>query len=194
MQSAYPIGYCRNMKEFMFYQTYLEEQGLLKLEKGGNSSCLTTAGWQYINGDTDRENADQCFVAMWFDKSMNSAFEQGMQPLEETIGYRVVRIDSTHFNDKICHRIMAEIRRSKFLIVDVTGDRNAVFFEAGYAMGLGIPIIWCCRADRIGDDANVDTRQYNHILWDNPEDLLSKLKDRIAATIGPLEYDRPCNS
>ncbi|MDP8228612.1 MAG: hypothetical protein P9M15_04080, partial [Candidatus Electryoneaceae bacterium] len=90
-------------------------------------------------------------------------------------------------NEKICDRIIAAIRRSGLLIIDVTGSRPAVFFEAGFAMGLGIPVIWTCKSGEEDDiNDNFDTRQYNHIIWDDAEDLKEKLKNRILATIENL--------
>jgi hypothetical protein len=43
--------------------------------------------------------------------------------------------------------MISQIRRSKFLIADFTGHRGGVYFEAGYAMGLGLPVFWTCRRD-----------------------------------------------
>ena len=57
-----------------------------------------------------------------------------------------------------------------------------MYFEAGFAMGLGRPVIWTCRKDDI-DNAHFDTRQYNHIVWENEKELYEKLKNRIEATI-----------
>ncbi len=49
-------------------------------------------------------------------------------------------------------------------------------------MGLGIPLIWTCHEDHIGE-AHFDTRQYNHIVWSTPEDLRERLTARIEATV-----------
>ncbi|MBZ0167218.1 MAG: nucleoside 2-deoxyribosyltransferase, partial [Candidatus Omnitrophica bacterium] len=57
-----------------------------------------------------------------------------------------------------------------------------VYFEAGFAYGLGIPVIWCCREDNI-KKLHFDTRQYNHLLWSNAKELKNKLISRIKATI-----------
>ena len=42
---------------------------------------------------------------------------------------------------------MHQIRKSKFLIADFTGQRGGVYYEAGFAYGLGLPVIWTCRKD-----------------------------------------------
>jgi len=73
-------------------------------------------------------------------------------------------------------------RRSGFLIADVTGHRQRVYFEAGFAMGLGLSVIWTCKENEIAQ-AHFDTRQFNHVLWTTPAELQDRLKLRIRATI-----------
>lgn len=62
-------------------------------------------------------------------------------------------------------------------------QRPGVYFEAGYALGLGIPVFWCVRSD---DLANVhfDTRQYNHIVWENERQLAEQLYLYVSAIVG----------
>jgi nucleoside 2-deoxyribosyltransferase len=69
------------------------------------------------------------------------------------------------------------------VIADVTFASTGVYFEAGYALGLGRPVIWTCRSDRKAQDMHFDTRQYNHILWETPAHLLDELYYRVVATI-----------
>ncbi len=100
----------------------------------------------------------------------------------ESTGFTPIRIDLVQHNDKIDDRIVAEIRRSGILVADFTGNRGGVYFEAGFAMGLRIPVIWTCMEDNL-NQVHFDTRQYNFIVWSNAEDLKEKLEARIAATI-----------
>ena len=121
---------------------------------------------------------------MWFDPQVQDAWkaiEQGIH----TAGYQPLRIDQRQHNNKIDDEIVAAIRGSRFVVSDFTGHRGGVYFEAGFAMGLGIPVIWLCRKDEL-DKAHFDTRQYNFIVWEQaglPE-LTKALKNRIEATIG----------
>jgi nucleoside 2-deoxyribosyltransferase len=78
--------------------------------------------------------------------------------------------------------IVAEIKRSGLLVADFTAHRQSVYYEAGFAHGYGIPVIWTCRADHIRA-AHFDTRQYNHIVWDTPATLRARLTSRIEATM-----------
>ena len=184
----YPKFYCRNDPELRFHVKTLGERGLVT-DVGGRASgtlgaTLTADGWRHVEemGRPSTESK-QAFVAMWFDVQLDSAYTEGIAGLEQDTGFKPLRIDMKQFNEKICDRIIAEIRRSRFLIADVTGHRQGVYFEAGFAMGLGLPDIWTCRKDQI-NECHFDTRQYNHITWETPEELREKLKDRILATIG----------
>jgi NADPH:quinone reductase-like Zn-dependent oxidoreductase len=62
--------------------------------------------------------------------------------------------------------------------------RSGVFFEAGFAKGLGREVIFIVREADIEElKEHFDTRQYNHIVYDSAEDLRKKLYNRICATI-----------
>ena len=100
----------------------------------------------------------------------------------EQAGYIPVRIDSQEFNGKICDEIIAEIKRSKFLVSDFSGQRGGVYFEAGFGMGQNKPVIFAVRQEDV-KGLHFDTRQFNHIVYDSPEDLRKKLYNRICATI-----------
>ena len=58
-----------------------------------------------------------------------------------------------------------------------------MYYEAGFAHGHNIPVIFTCFADAI-DHVHFDTRQYNHIVWTDADDLRIRLAQRISATIG----------
>lgn len=131
--------------------------------------------------------SSQAFVAMWFDPSLIDAYNNGIAPAIRDAGYEPLRIDQKDHNNKIDDEIIAEIRRSRFVIADFTqgasGARGGVYFEAGFAHGVNIPVIFTCRADAL-KDVHFDTRQYNHLAWNDIDELRSLLARRISATIG----------
>ena len=137
--------------------------------------------------DGINSGSKQAFVAMWFDESMKAAYEKGIEPAVREAGYEPRRVDRKEHNNKIDDEIIAEIRRSRFLVADFTqgksGARGGVYYEAGFAHGLNIPVIFTCQDDAIGK-VHFDTRQYNHITWKTPEELQARLAQRISATIG----------
>lgn len=162
----------------------LREQKLIENRDSYFRYCITPAGWKRVGELTKATpDAKQAFVAMWFDPQHSQYFDQGMRPaIESHLGMKALRIDSKEHNGKIDDEIVAEIRRSRYLVADFTGHRGGVYFEAGLAMGLGMPVIWTVHQDHIGD-CHFDTRQYNHITYSTPEELRVKLTNRIRATI-----------
>lgn len=193
------------------YHSYLDEiQAATLLKNEGEIRYLIEQsrdiGWINLNGrsvkilikgyqrleELRKTNvaSDQAFVAMWFDSSMDEAWEEGFDPGIRDAGYKALRIDRSESNNKIDDEIIAEIRRSRFLVADFTSDppenvRGSVYYEAGFAQGLNIPVIFTCRKDLIEiEPIHFDTRQYRHIAWEEPEDLRKQLKNRILAIIG----------
>ncbi|MEQ1879048.1 MAG: hypothetical protein ABL958_20580, partial [Bdellovibrionia bacterium] len=127
-------------------------------------------------------NSRQAFVAMWFDSETKDAWENGIRPALEQTKYDPRRIDLKEHNNKIDDEIVAEIRKSGLVVADFTGNRAGVYYEAGFAKGLGIPVIWTCKKDHL-KNVHFDTRQYNHIDWETPEELKERLIHRIEAEI-----------
>ncbi len=171
--------------------TLLNADGLLNVSQQDPANLgvlLTAKGWERVDRlQSKHTRTRQAFVAMWFGNAVHDAFEKGIRPALLECGYDPpFRVDDpehrsrSDFEPRIDDRIIAGIRRSSLVVVDVTGSRGAVYFEAGFGLGLGIPIIWTCRS---GNEADMcfDTRQYEHIIWDSPEDLKHKLVDKVRA-------------
>ena len=132
-------------------------------------------------------DSSQAFVAMWFDDSMKAMREEGVETAITNAGYQPMVINQKEHIGKIDDEIIAEIRRSRFIVADFThgcdGARGSVYYEAGFAHGLNIPVIFTCRKDAL-KKIHFDTRQYPHIVWETPEELREKLAKRIGAAIG----------
>ena len=168
------------------------------LKQGAYSSTLmlTVDGWSMLEQLNRKDSIlDQAFVAMWFGPEVSSAYHDGIAPAIRDAGYVPMRIDQKEHANRIDDEIIAEIRRSRFVVADFTCGvvddggmpvaipRGGVYYEAGFAQGLGIPVIWMCREDHI-DHVHFDTRQFNHITWTDAADLKDKLKKRIGAVLG----------
>lgn len=184
----YPLAFARDQDEFIHFFQTLSEQQLLAEPPGRDlarrtSFRITPKGWQRLRELAKTgQDPNRAFVAMSFAPELVPVWEDGIKPALEALGYTPVRIDKTHADDKIDERIVAEIRRSGLLVADFTGHRSGVYFEAGLAMGLGIPVVWTCQqTDHKG--THFDTRQYQHLLWETPKDLREQLLNHIAARI-----------
>lgn len=177
----YPLLFARNGDELVYLLNQLIEQGLLD-SPSDRHYRLTLAGWERSNSLlAATPKSAQAFVAMWFTDDTEAAWNEGFRPALIDAGYDPVRVDLVEHNGKICDRIVGEIRLSGLLVADFTGNRGGVYFESGFAMGLGLPVVWTCRATDV-DQLHFDTRQYNHVVWDAPADLRTKLTHRVRAT------------
>ena len=148
---------------------------------------VTVDGRSHIEEEKVNVDSAQGFIAMWFDDSMEEASKNGIELAIADAGFSPLRIDRKLDVYKIDDEIVSEIRRSRFLVADCTHgetkSRGSVYWEAGFAYGLGIEVIYTCREDMV-KDLPFDTRQYPHIIWKSPADLCRQLKDRISARLG----------
>jgi hypothetical protein len=140
---------------------------------------------------------------MWFHEKLRRLYSDGIEKALAETGYDPYRVDLDPRPHKIDNKIMAEIRRSRLLIADCTGDRSSVYFEAGFAKGLGIDVIWCCHTRNSNTSFEVpaepsekdwfeavafDTSHYPFLLWSSPEELqgllVKSIRDRGLDLLG----------
>jgi hypothetical protein len=189
-----PLAWAASEEEFLYYINSLIERGLLRnllgevtVTKGFRTAfsvAITADGWDYLEKlERHIEERTQAFVAMSFSEDLKSIYEGPISRAITKAGYKPYRVDAEPHNELIDFKIISEIKNSRFVVADFTGQKHGVYFEAGYALGMGLPVLWCVRED---DKANVhfDTRQYNHIIWENDNDLETRLYDFICAIIG----------
>ena len=188
--SAYAWSESTGWDEVAFLLDYLRSEELIEgsfLANGGGKVRVTVKGYARMSDRATKPDSAQAFVAMWFDDEMESAYKTGIESAVKKTGYRPMRIDRKPDVVKIDDEILAEIRRSRFLVADMThgesGPRGGVYFEAGFALGLGLPVLYSCRSDKF-NEIHFDTRQYYHIKWDTPEELHGELVKRIGAIVG----------
>jgi nucleoside 2-deoxyribosyltransferase len=177
------ISYSDHVNELVVILDYLRQEALLT-NNLRDTERLTPKG--YIVADelrAERAASSQAFVAMAFTEEMNEVYKQGIEPAIERAGYAPMLIKNKEHANKIDDEIIAEIRRSAFLVADFTDHRQNVYFETGFAIGLARQPVWTCRKDQI-KDLHFDIRQYNCIDWQNAAELARRLQLRIEALFG----------
>lgn len=189
----YPLAWAANEDELIYYLESLSERNLLattethpKISKIINVLKITADGWEFLEKN-ERVGiiSNQAFVAMSFSPALKSILKDAICGGIKNAGYNAYVMGNKPHAERIDVKIMAEIKNSRFLVADVTEQKQGVYFEAGYALGLGLPVIWSCRKDDLAN-AHFDTRQYNHILWETPEDLEEQLYDFVCTVIGKI--------
>lgn len=172
-------------KQAFFIENYLIEMGYIKGSPtiSGDQAgeiTITPSGYQRI--DLLRRNTGEgrnVLVAMKFGddtKNLREAIKRGIRDA----GYNPILIDEVEHNELITPELLSHIKNSKFVVVDLTHQNNGTYFEEGYAMGLGKPVIQLCQS---GTKLHFDIAQKNTIIWDTESDIPLRLKNRIKATI-----------
>ena len=141
-------SYDINELKFIYRDYLMDEKKYL--EAIDKDFCkITLKGWAYLES-LRQANPDskKAFVAMWFTDEMNEICEKFIKKAATDAGnYKAEPINKKDFNGDINDEIIGEIRSSKFIIADFTGNRGGVYFEAGFAYGLKKEVIYTCNKD-----------------------------------------------
>jgi hypothetical protein len=176
---------------FHFIVKGLEASGLLEVQSafidGSSEVTLSFAGWERFEQlRRGTPTGRKAFMAMQYrnsilDRLVNDFFRTAV---EET-GFTLRRLDDDPRAGLIDDRLRVEIQSARFLIVDLTYKNAGAYWEAGYAEGLGKPVIYTCEESRFREDSHFDTNHHLHVLWkeDDAEAAAKLLKATIRATI-----------
>jgi hypothetical protein len=146
---------------------------------------LTFEGEEYLESLVSANtNSNKIFMAFWFDPEIQKIFDDIVKPEIDNAGFLAERVSSstTNLENKISDEIIGMIKSSRAIIADCTGNRTAVYYEAGYAMGMKIPVVWTCKEDQVKNIC-FDVNQHPFILWNTPEELADKVVKRLKAIL-----------
>lgn len=196
-QSIAAVG-TANMGSIGFLTSQAIDAGLIDGEviksMGGGciilSAQLTLKGWkQFDELQRGKSTSRMAFMAMQFgDKELDRIYQDHFKPAVAASGFDLKRIDEGQSAGLIDDRLRVEIRQCRFLIADLTNQNKGAYWEAGYAEGLGKPVIYTCRKD-VFDDKNkgphFDTNHHLTVVW-SPNEMAgaeAKLTATIRATL-----------
>jgi hypothetical protein len=186
----YPLLIARHPAEASYFIKELMRRGFVEAAPSG--LLVTLEGWERLE-ETKRSgrSSNRAFVAMWFDQAMDDLYTKAVDPAIRGARYLPLRIDRLEHVNRIDDEIIGQIKRSRFMVADFTGQRHGVYFEAGLMMGLGRTVIWMCSKDEL-EKMHFDVRQFNFIDYKSLEDARSRLYNRILVVEGegPGEVDQ----
>ena len=112
-----------------------------------------------------------CFIAMPFgDELLDRIYKEAMVPAILAAGYRPIQMAYLEHNNNIIDEMLGNIKRSRFLVADLTHQNQNVYYEAGFAQGLGIPVTYTVHEEH-ADDIKFDTQHTNQIRWTDSDEL-----------------------
>lgn len=129
-------------------------------------------------------------MAMKFgDENLSIVLEKVFKPSARRAGFDLVKLDDVPKAGLIDDRLRVEIQVSDFVVADLTHDNLGAYWEAGYAEGLGKPVIYTCEKSKFATaKTHFDTNHHLTILWDfaAPEAAGNELVATIRATLPHL--------
>lgn len=147
---------------------------------------LTLAGWDRYE-QLKKSNPDSltAFMVMRFgDAQMDRVFREHFVPALARIGYELHTVADKPHAGLIDYQIRLQVTASRFVVADLTHENRGVYFEAGYAEGIGRPVIYTCRTDafdpQIGQP-HFDVNHHQCMTWDDPP--TAEQLDRLIITI-----------
>jgi hypothetical protein len=124
-------------------------------------------------------------MAMDFnDRQMDDVFANCFKPAVAQTGFDLRTLREDPKMGLIDERMRVEIRRSRFVVADLTHGNHGAYFEAGMAEGIGLPVVYTCRANEF-KNIHFDASHLLAVKWD-PDDLskaAEELKTIIRATL-----------
>ncbi|AZS15246.1 hypothetical protein [Paenibacillus lutimineralis] len=178
LSSNYNLTYSPNLQELVYIIDKLRNEQLIIRE--GTSFQLTEQGWHEAAASAGGKKLKPCTILIANEENLSIEWQDRILPIIEQYGYlpRLLTHATTGRPDgeKYSQELIAD---SKLIIADLTGQSPEVYFAAGYAVGLSIPVIWSMNS-RDADTLPVKIKEIRPIVWNSAEELISILQQRLS--------------
>jgi len=174
----------------------MEANGFIRGKFGAGSGGEFRLGYRGLERLEQLERATpsgyNAFMAMKFgDAALNRIVDDYFKQAVRDTGFELFRLEDKPEAGLIDARLRNEIRNCRFLIADLSHANLGAYWEAGYAEGVGKPVIYTCEKTvfdgKVADIArpHFDTNHHLTIVWDanDPIKATRDLKETIRFTI-----------
>jgi hypothetical protein len=149
---------------------------------------LTMRGWEtYAKLKETRANSRTAFMAMKFgDAMLDDMVEACFKPAVGRAGFELKKLTDEQPAGLIDDQIRASILSGRFVIADLTHGSHGAYWEAGFAEGLNLPVIYTCEKTAWDErKTHFDTNHMLTIIWDSakPKETGDALTATIRATL-----------
>ncbi len=183
---------CSEQVDLTFILEAMVEQNLIQWHHQTPTGKLTFKGWEEFEKLHKGQNSnDIVFMAMQFgDAELDKLIDEHVRPAINRTGLALRKLNDSESLTAglIDDRLRQQIKTSKLVLADLTHGNKGAYWEAGYAEGIGKPVIYLCKEAAFKDPevgSHFDTNHHLHILWDieNIDECMDKLVACIRATI-----------
>ena len=125
------------------------------------------------------------FLAMQFgDRQLDMIAREHIKPVvKQSLGLEVIDVRDIQQAGLIDDLIRKSIAKAKFVIADLTHGNNGAYWEAGFAEGSGIPVVYICEERVFAQNStHFDTNHLTTVMWSL--DRLKEFEEDLVTAIG----------
>ena len=178
----------------------LKEHGLVKVgpsEKandyidGKERFCcsleLTGKGWEVYRKlpNTNHDDLPYGFIAMPFgEPELSDIVLLLKREIKQRLNYGLVDLNDTSKAGVIDNHLREQIQGASFVLAELTHGNHGAYWEAGYAEGKEIPVIYICERTAFEDEKRKTHFDVNHCtteIWE--KDKLDTFVDELLQTL-----------
>jgi hypothetical protein len=179
--------------ELTVYLHWLLERQFVTPYAGNDRISLTLPGWVEVDR-LERQravNATLAFMAMPFGvPRLDNVVDNYFVPAAKVTGYDLRKVTDGQPAGLIDDQLRVRLRTARFVVADLTDNNRGAYWEAGFAEGLGMPVIYTCERSVFESPdrktgTHFDTNHLVTMLWDetNLQAAAEELKAHIRATL-----------
>lgn len=120
------------------------------------------------------------FVVCSFAPDMDPVFD-AVACAAASVGLRAVRVKDVHGDYRVTDKILTLVRDARLVVADLSHGGPNVYFELGYARGLGKTVITILRAGAI---AHFDVQDWAYLEYIDSRPLEHQLRERFRFEMG----------
>ncbi len=130
---------------------------------------LSLSGWEVWEAERHgRVAGSHGFIALKFgDPELDPFLRDVIKPAVASLGYTLEDLRDAARAGVIDNVMRARIRDAAFVLVDLTHANAGAYWEAGFAEGLGKPVLYLCKkAIFDAQGTHFDTNHCTTVMWD----------------------------
>ena len=150
---------------------------------------LTLSGWEQYEAERQGQlSGNYGFIALKFgDPVLDPFLRDVIKPAVSQIGYALEDMRDAAREGVIDNVMRARIRDAAFVLVDLTHANEGAYWEAGYAEGLGKPVLYLCKSDVFDTQGtHFDTNHCTTVKWEpsDPDAFTNELVATLRRSLG----------
>ncbi|MEW6229703.1 MAG: hypothetical protein AB1700_16705, partial [Bacillota bacterium] len=139
-----------------------------------------------VRGITVRPQKPTAFIVIQYTDEFNALYNEVIRPTCESYGLQAIRAADIYSTGQILEDIVRSIQECFVIIADVTPNNPNVFYEVGYAHGMGKATILLC--DRKRDRLPFDISGFRTLFYDNTIGGKSAIESTLAKHLQALTH------